>query len=190
MRKTKQLKIGPVGQKILLLFLTGLTLSITVSYHQSKYIRIIKAAAREWKEINRRALSRSIKRLYKSRLLDETENRDGSTTIQLTSAGRTKALTYNLDAIKIQDMKKWDKKWRVILFDIPEKHKKARDALTRLLKKIGCYQFQRSVFAHPYECRSEVEFITEFFRVSPYVRFMIVEHIDNELHLKKHFELI
>src|SRR3989338_469904 len=98
-----------------------------------------------------------------------------------------RALYYD---IKIPVMKRWDKKWRIILFDIPEKHKKARDALARVLKNIGCRQFQKSVFVHPFECRNEIDFVIESFSMRPYVRFIVADSIDNELHLKKYFDLL
>ena len=87
-------------------------------------------------------------------------------------------------------MKKWDRKWRIIIFDIPEKCKKARDALSRSLKNAGFYRLQKSTFIHPFECKDEVDFVIEFFNLRPFVRFIIAEHLDNELHLKHYFNLL
>ena len=117
------------------------------------------------------------------------KNADGTVTLRLTQNGKAKALTYNLDGMKIPVMKQWDKKWRIILFDIPGKHKKARDALARVLKNIGCRQFQKSVFINPFECQKEIDFVIEFFSLRSYVHTILADHLDNEFHLKTIFGL-
>ena len=108
----------------------------------------------------------------------------------LSQKGKKRALTYQIDEIKIPKMKKWDGNWRIVLFDIPEKFKKSRDALSLTLKKMGFYKFQKSVFIHPFDCKYEIDFVVEFFSIQSYVRFIIAHHIDNELHLKRHFRLL
>lgn len=189
MRRVEQkfLQLKPTTQKVLLLLLGGLALGLSSSPKQ--YFRVLKTIAKDWKTIDRYALHRAIKRLYGSRLIDAQDNPDGTTTLLLTTKGRNIALRYDIENIKIEPMKRWDKKWRVYLFDIPERHKKARDALCRVFKKMGLCQFQKSVFVCPYECQKETDFVIEFFNLRPYVRYMLSEHIDNELHLKQRFNL-
>ena len=180
--------LGPVSQKILLLLLGGLALGL--SHSPNRYFRILKMIGKEWQQINTRAMQRAIKNLYKARLIDTKDNTDGTTTVVLTEKGKKKALTYNIDEIKIQPMKKWDRKWRFILFDIPESRKKARDALSLKLKTAGFYKLQKSVFVSPFDCRKEIDFIIEFFAVRPYVRIVVADYIDNEPHLKKIFRIL
>ena len=86
-------------------------------------------------------------------------------------------------------MAKWDGKWRFILFDIPEQRRKARNALARVLKRMGFYQFQKSVFMHPFECRVEIDFVSNFFGVSACVSFIVAEKIDNESKFRAYFEV-
>lgn len=181
------IKIGPVTQKVLLLLMGGLALGLTHSPRQ--YFQILKGIRKNWEAINRRALRKSIIRLYQARLVEAKDNPDGSSTILLTEKGETRALTYQIDEMKIPAMQKWDKKWRIVLFDIPERQKKARDALSKSLKRLGFYQFQKSVFVHPFECWNEIDYIIEFFSLRPYVRMIVGEHIDNGEELKRHFRL-
>lgn len=155
----------------------------------NRYFRILKTVKKDWEKINRGALHRAVKLLYKARLLDSKDNPDGTTTMILSHHGKQKALRYHIDEMKIQPMKHWDKKWRIVIFDIPEPRKKARDALARTLKNMGFYTLQKSVFVHPFECEDEVDFVIEFFNLRPFVRIILAEHIDNELHLKKYFNL-
>ncbi|MDP3934668.1 MAG: hypothetical protein Q8Q46_00360 [Candidatus Giovannonibacteria bacterium] len=180
-------KVGPVGQKVLLLLFAGLALGL--SYSLKRQLRILDDIPKEWKLINKRSLYQAIKNLYRSKLIDSKNNKDGSITIILTQDGQKKALTYHIGKMKIEPMKKWDKNWRIIIFDIPEKHRKARNALCQALKNMGCYPLQKSVLISPFECRDEADFAIEFFELRPYVRFIVAHHIDNELHLKEYFNL-
>lgn len=179
---------GEVQRKILLLLMGGLALGLSHSPKTS--FQIIKAIGKEWKEIDKQSLRRAIKSLYESKLIAEKQNPDGTITIVLTDQGKQKALTYDLENMKIQKPKQWDKKWRIVLFDIPDKIKKVREALRNHLKNLGFYEFQESVFVHPYDCKDEIDYLIEFYDIRRFVRFIIAESLDNELHLKKHFVLL
>lgn len=179
--------LGPTAQKILVLLLGGFALGL--SHSPTQHFRIISTIRKDIAKINRRALHNAIRALYRSKLIDAEDNPNGSTTIVLTEKGKRKALTYDIENMRIQPMKKWDKKWRVVLFDIPEKRRKMREALVRALKVMEFYQFQKSVFVHPFECKNEIDFVIEFFLIRPHVRLITADHIDNELHLKNLFNL-
>jgi len=178
--------MSPLKQKILLLLLGGIAFGY--SYTPQRQWRILKGVAREWRKINKEKLRKDIKQLYQSKLIGRKENPDGSQTIVLTEKGKMRALTYHFEKIRIK-RGKWDGKWRLVVFDIPEKLKTGRNALREKLKKIGFYELQKSVFILPYECKNEIDFIVEFFNFRKYVRFGVLESIDNGLHLKKIFNL-
>jgi len=178
--------ISSIKQKILLLLLGGIALGY--SFSPGKQWKVIKGFSREWKKINKEKLRKEIRNLYRSKLIKRQDNSDGSITITLTDRGRLRALTYNFDKIKIDNVK-WDGKWRLIVFDIPEKLKSGRNALRERIKKLGFYELQKSVWVYPYECKNEIDFIVEFFNLRKYVRFAVVDFIDNEIHLKEIFKL-
>ena len=178
---------GKHQRKILLLLEAGVALSLSGSPRTC--FRIIRECGRELRRIEARALREAIRKLYENKLVDARDNPDGSTTITLTQEGKYKALTYKLDAMEIKRPASWDKKWRVILFDIPEKRRKLRDALRRHFRELGCYELQKSVFVHPFECRDEIDFLIEFYHTRPFVRFLVAEHIDNARHLEQKFRL-
>lgn len=179
--------MNAIKEKILLLLTSGLALGFT--YSPNKQYKILKLTAKEWQKINKRKLVKEIRELYNSRLIKSQENPDGSFTFVLTKKGELKAMSYNIQNIKIRK-EKWDRKWRVVSFDIPEKNKKARDTLRWKLKQLGFYELQKSVFIFPYPCENEMDFIIEFFNLRKYVRFGVLESIDNDLHLRKIFKLI
>ena len=84
--------------------------------------------------------------------------------IKLTPEGRARAKLYaQIDSIKIKKQKKWDKKWRVLIFDIPEEVRIKREALRGKLKELGFYMLQKSVWVYPYPCQDELELLKNFF---------------------------
>lgn len=187
-RKRRRERLGIAARKMLTLLTAGVALGFTGS--PSRYGRILKTAQREWTEINRRELSRAIRRLYESRLVHYAHHEDGSTEIVLTQEGREVALRHKLDEMHIAAPAKWDNRWRIILFDVPEPLKNMRDSLRKQLQRLGRVTLQRSVFVHPYDCRNEIDFVIELFGARRYVRFIVATSIDNELHLKKRFRLL
>lgn len=180
--------LGPTTKKVLLLLGGGLALGLARSPRQ--YFRVVKGIGDEWQKINREKLNKAIKQLYKSKLVNFKENPDGTTTLVINDSGKKKALTYQLDDMEIKKPKTWDHYWRIVIFDIPEKHKQAREALRGKLQQLGFYKLQKSIFVLPYECKNETDFIIEAFGIRPYVRYILAKHIDNEIHLKKLFDLI
>ncbi len=180
-------RLGPNQQKVLLLLFSGIGLSVARSPNQ--YFKVFKEVKKEWQKINNRALNNAIRDLYRSKLVKEKENQDGSLTMVLTDKGKKKAITFNMDNMEIKKPKKWDKKWRLVLFDVPEKHKPAREALRDALKRLGFHEYQKSVFIHPYECQKEIDFIIEYFDIRRFVRTLIADELDNDIHIRKIFGL-
>ena len=180
-------KLGPTSKKILLLLEGGLVLSLT--RRPDIYFSIVKKIAKEWKKINERSLRDSIRKLYKSKMIDFKENQDGTVLTVLTNKGKKQILKYDIDKIEIKKPARWDKLWRLVVFDIPEDKNLGRKALAAKLKELGFYPMQKSVYIYPYECKDEIDFITEIFELSPYVRFLRVKYIDIELDLKERFYL-
>ena len=154
------------------------------------YFRIVRNIAKEWCKINERNLRIAIKNLYKSKMVDYKENTDGTVRVVLTEMGRNRILKYDLDKIEIKKPVRWDRLWRLVVFDIPEDKNLGRKALAAKLKELGFYPMQKSVFIHPYECKDEIDFIVEIFELAPYVRFLRVKDVDIELDLKERFHLL
>jgi DNA-binding transcriptional regulator PaaX len=108
--------------------------------------------------------------------------------IRLTKEGVERAEKADLDKIEIKKPLKWDKKWRIIFFDIPELNKTARDCLSRKLKELGFLQLQKSVWIHPFYCRDEVAAIGEQYNVRKYVTYIETSYIDSEKELIQKFK--
>ncbi|MBI2673977.1 MAG: CRISPR-associated endonuclease Cas2 [Candidatus Zambryskibacteria bacterium] len=178
---------GKIQKRALLLLLAGLSLAMSRS--AKHHFRVLREVQKEWKEIDRQSLEKAVEALYKSKLIEQKDNKDGTTTFVLSAEGKETALTYNLENMTIA-RHSWDKKWRIVTFDIPEKLKKVREALRFHLKKLGFIKLQHSVFILPFKCQSEIEYLIEFYNIRKFVRFIEASFIDNELDLKNKFDLL
>jgi len=136
---------------------------------------------------DRYRIKRAIQYLEKQKLIDFYEKGDGQI-MEITEKGEKRILKYKIDEIKIARPKKWDGYWRVIIFDIPERYKRARSALTRKLKEMEIYPLQKSVFACPFECRDEIDFIGEFFEVKKFIYYFTTKDLDDD-YLKRYYNL-
>lgn len=83
--------------------------------------------------------------------------------ISLTPEGKKKVGRYQIDDLEIKKPSKWDKKWRVLIFDIEDKYKMKREALRGKLKELGLYQLQKSVWVCPYDFYREIFILRSFF---------------------------
>ena len=115
-----------------------------------------------------RSLLRTLQALKKRRMLRFIQYGD-ATMLEITEQGRRRLREFEFDSMAFPLPKRWSGQWTVILFDIPEGHKKARDALREKLKQLGCFPYNRSVFVHPTDCGDEIDFVAEFFDVGRYV---------------------
>ena len=91
---------------------------------------------------------KSLSYLNKRRLVSIIE-KDGQPIITLSENGKKRILQFNLDRMVIKRPVNWDGCWRVVLFDIPERKKQAREVLRCKLKQLGFFQLQKSCFVHP-----------------------------------------
>ncbi|OGY61043.1 MAG: hypothetical protein A3I33_01330 [Candidatus Colwellbacteria bacterium RIFCSPLOWO2_02_FULL_45_11] len=132
-------------------------------------------------------LSRALYGLKKRRMIKIRKIGD-KTIIELTEKGKRRKLKYDVEHIKIPKQDKWDGKWRMIMFDIPESEKFAREALREKLKNLGFAQFQKSIWIYPYPCENEIDFVTEFFSIAKHVNLITVK-IDDDRPLRAEFNL-
>ena len=180
---------GSLQQKILLLFLGGVALGLSGS--PTVYFSTLKAIRRGWKNIDQRSFNRSLHSLCEEKLLEEKKLPDRTIALVLTENGKKAARRYDISerALHISKKRKWDGKWRVVVFDIPEKKKIFRDIIRDHLKAIGFKRLQNSVFIFPHPCEPEILALVDVYGAASFVRVMTVSDIDNADQLKKAFSL-
>ena len=105
----------------------------------------------------------------------------------LTPKGRLGLLKYlHLEKLKLA---KWDGRWRIAIFDIPETLKKWREYLRGELKRLGFHPLQESVYITPYPVTGELDELLKEWNLRKYFRYITVLEIDGEKELKIIFDL-
>ena len=108
---------------------------------------------------------------------------------ELTEAGDKRLRQWELQEYKFKHPYQWDKKWRVIIFDIPEKKKKVRNQIRNLFIPAGLFRLQDSVWVYPYDCEDIVGLLKTDLGVGRDLLYMIVDEIENDRHLREEFDL-
>ena len=109
--------------------------------------------------------------------------------ISLTKKGRAELLAYELGQKGIVKPKKWDEKWRLLIFDIPEKRRMVRDKIRRFLQSVGFVRLQDSVWVHPYECREILNMLRTRYGIHAEALYVRVDSLDGDRWLKRHYGL-
>jgi len=126
----------------------------------------------------------------KKRNLIFFENRGGQIYISLTPDGKKLAGKYQIDDLAIKKPKKWDGKWRILIFDVLDKQKIKREALRGKIKDFGLYQIQKSVWVYPYDFKNEINLLRSFFNFAEKeIKIIVASEIEGEQELKRHFKL-
>lgn len=132
--------------------------------------------------------NRSLSRLISLGLVVFIE-KDGKKYLRLTEKGKLKLMTLEKYNFKFKKPKKWDKKWRIVIFDIPQRRRLQRDKLRFTLKQIGFIKLQHSVWVYPYDCEELITLLKLDFKVGKEILYIIAEKIENDKPLKKYFKL-
>lgn len=118
------------------------------------------------------------------------EKRDGKSYARITEAGR-KMLMFEQEKLKLKNVKKrrWNGRWRVVIFDIPERRRRTRDRLRIIMQELGFAHLQDSVWVFPYDCEDFITLLKSELKIGSAVLYMVVEHIENDKHLRARFGL-
>ncbi|MBI2356225.1 MAG: hypothetical protein HYV13_03420 [Candidatus Doudnabacteria bacterium] len=140
------------------------------------------------KRFSNEQLAKALRRMKRRKLVGIIREGDKDV-IVMTEGGKQKLLKYKLDDMKIKRPPKWDRKFRLVIFDIPEKHKVARNAFVFKMREMGFIKLQKSVWVCPYDCEDEIEYLKEIYEIRPFVKLVLAEKIDSEDSLRKMFSL-
>ena len=109
---------------------------------------------------------------------------------QLTIEGERTLRRWQLSDYCLKKPKKWDNKWRMIIFDIPEKKKKIRARIWSLFRQAGFYRLQDSVWVYPYDCENIIGLLKTDFGVGKDILYVVADEIENDKYLRSHYNLI
>jgi len=152
----------------------------------------IKRLLKELKEIevDEKRIKQSLENLEKKEIIDLVEKND-EIFVHLKNDNNPQVIKYSIKALLElkQKEKKWNKKWFMVFFDVPEIQRNKRDYLRKFLNKIGFYRYQKSVYIFPYECEEEINLIKKIVERAKYMKYIIAEKIEDEDAIKTFFKL-
>ncbi len=179
-RNSKEVKLTVAGH-ILIYLLVGIDLLPRPFEHKTAYVkRIFKG------QVAYSAYWSAVQRLERLGLVIEKEDDNGNIVFALTEKGRLEAL---FEKAKIQKQEPWDGKWRLMIFDIPEKARHQRRLLRYLLRKNQFVKLQESVFISPYALNVEAIAYLKETGLNVYIRLLRVDQMDDDKDLCKKFGL-
>lgn len=133
----------------------------------------------QWEDAKKRgALRSTIRRLERQKMIAWKEE-DGKLQLILEEKGRKRTLQYKMDALSLKNTGKWDGMWRVVIFDIPEDSRNAREFFREKLRNLGFQQLQKSVFITRLECKDEIDFLRHSLEISPYVSYILAKDVSS-----------
>ena len=136
----------------------------------------ISASVKAWNNVNKKQVTKIVKRLKNQQMIALKE-KDGKLAMQVTEKGKKRLLQYDFEDMKLKSNKR-DDNWRLVIFDIPNKKKVSRDLFRKKLKQLGFIQLQESVFATPFFCKDEIDFLCHYLLISDYVTIASVNKIE------------
>lgn len=151
-------------------------------YEEERLYQFLLGAA--YPVLKRYRYRQALNRLTKRGLI--TIHKGPKIKITLTAKGHKQI---NKKEIVIPKLKKWDGKWRLVIFDIPEKQKRDREKFRYYLKFLGLTQVQESVWAHPFPCREAIAEVCRMYNVSDFVSVFEGNHLGDDENLRKIFKV-
>jgi len=109
---------------------------------------------------------KTIHRLEREGLVKKSK-KDRKTHLSLTAQGQ-KFLKKHRGVVR-NSPKLWDKKWRLVIFDIPEEKRQSRDLLRRYLTTLGFGKVQRSIWISPYDFGGIIQRYARKLELSDYI---------------------
>ena len=115
--------------------------------------------------------------------------KDGKKYLRLTNAGH-KALALEQAKVALKNQKKkWDGRWRMIVFDVPERRRKVRNRLRAVMREVGFVRLQDSVWMYPYDCEDFVALLKAELKIGKDVLYAIADTIEHDKSLRRQFNL-
>ena len=175
------------------LILRTLALSgmISVALVAPKTISLLKKLDRgavNRKDLYRR-ITQAITRLEHAGFV-QTSGEYAERRVVLTDKGRTLIETVYAKEYRIPEPAFWDGKWRVVMFDIREKRRKARSQLRSLLSGAGFLRLQDSVWIYPYPCDEFIGLVRAHLKSGTgEMLSFVAEALESDRPLREHFRL-
>ena len=164
---------------------------VAVGLAAPNVLQLLKKVDPEWllKRDPRRRLREVASRLKKKGYVEFIETGRGSKTMRLTQKGKSAADRIASGNMKIPTPRRWDNKWRIVIFDIREKRKGLRDKIRSMVQGMGFFRLQDSVWVYPYDCEEIMTLLKANLKIGSELLYIIADAIEFDRSLRAHFNL-
>jgi DNA-binding transcriptional regulator PaaX len=147
----------------------------------------------EWFEKETRYDKKQIRNAFyglKKRDFISYKNSSRGNRLVLTPKGKERLTQISLSELTIKRPSKWDGKWRLVMFDIPERIKSSRDLIRQHLHRLSFVQIQKSVFINPYPSHEAIVLLRKNYDLPDGTLYIFESRVlEGEDELKKIFKL-
>ncbi len=142
--------------------------------------------------LTRDTLDRVSAELRRQGLLEISKRDKKHLLLQLSVKGIHRLQRSEINSIAITEPVVWDKKWRMVTYDIPAAHSVKRRLFTTELRRMGFAMVRESVWFHPHPCFDQLDELSRFCGIIPYVTFAEISRLDKTTldKLKRHYPKI
>ena len=112
-----------------------------------------------------------------------------NSSIRLTGKGEQLAALLESGRVTSARSRVWDGKWRLLIFDIPERRKRVRNRIRETLRGLGFQRLQDSVWVFPHDCEDLITILKADLQIGRDVLYIIADRIEHDASLRKVFKL-
>ncbi len=172
----------------IILSVIGLTGIIALAVVAPNCLKLLRFLPKQESK-KRNYINQVVGRLEKQGLVKIENNSKRQKVVRLTKSGKIKLKEYELEKLTINKPKRWDGKYRIIIFDIKEWKRSTRNKLRAWFQHLGLIRLQNSVWVYPYDCQEVVALLKANYHIGKEVLYMEVSYLENDSWLKKIFNL-
>lgn len=132
-------------------------------------------------------MKRVLRYMRQRKYIEINELPSGLIEVSVTEKGKKRKLQADFEKLVITKPKTWDKKWRIVIFDIPNEFKQAHNALNSKLRELGFQVLQRSTWINPFPCEEQIAVVKTVYGIEKFVSYMEVDYIDSHNKLVQRF---
>lgn len=185
--KAKKIRIGRVGEIVLATIATAGILSVALFAPNA--LQMFTPFMKRKKRAPKQEIQRNLESFIASGLVKRVIADDGTPSLILTKKGHWEVLLRHRQKDS-GEKQKWDGRWRVIVFDVPNEKSTIRAELRRAIRLYGLHLLQKSVWVYPYPCDDFVQLLRSHLDISAHVLYMTVDTIENDKELRREFNVI
>ena len=169
------------------IFYTG---ALSVAMVAPKMTKILEKFEPEFlhARFNKSSFNRSLFRLKERGFIVFEKTKRGNFA-RITLKGVEILRRFRIKNYKLKKPYRWDRKWRILIFDIKEKRRGIRDQLRRILFKMGFIKLQNSVWVYPYDCEDLVNLLKIEFKIGKDLLYIVADRIENDKSLVQYYKL-